>query len=1400
MGTLQHKTDAGFTLFGALDPPPLRMRQWQEVLSNTDQTLPELAVQQIFLGVLEAEDALGSGQSCSLQRLAQVLEVELPRDAAQCAADPGASPQGALRTGSETARLLRDAVLEPVEADVSSCLVVLPRPGTTSPWSSKARDIARIAGVRGLRALERGVLYRAMQSTRLVGTAANPLDVSGRFAALVHDRMLECCLEGIPNPLHWFAPRQASAPHGIALLALGDEALEEANQRLGLALSADEIAYLGRIFLNAGRNPTEAEVMMFAQANSEHCRHKTFNARWSLNGEVQSSTLFELIRQTHAAHPQGVEVAYTDNAAVLCGDVVCWVEPATPAMQGDHEVPAYHVRATPMHTVFKVETHNHPTGIAPHPGASTGAGGEIRDEGATGRGAIPRFAMTGFSVSQLRIPDCLQPWEEPAAHSDRLASALQIMLEGPVGAASFNNEFGRPNLVGYFRSFEQPDAAGRRGYRKPLMIAGGVGTIHADQVHKASLREGDLLVHLGGPGFRIGLGGGAASSLGLGRNTAALDFDSVQRANPEMQRRAQQVIECCAALGNANPILSIHDVGAGGLSNAFPELVHSAGLGAVVRLASIPVEDSGMSPAEIWCNESQERYALVVRGADLARLEAICARERCPCAVIGELASGGRLRVAGEGAEAVVDMPLDQLLATTPRSQRNAVRRPRTVPSFDSTAVGLDEACRRVLRHPTVASKSYLVTIADRTVGGLSHRDPMVGPWQVPVADHGIGLRDYAGFSGDALAVGERAPLALLDPAASVRMAIGEAVCNLLGSGLREVSQVKLSANWMAAGGRADDDADLYDGVRAASALAVELGMAIPVGKDSLSMRAILEQGPDGEPDCEVRAPLTLIATAWAPVDDVRLAVTPQLKVEAGSAAPAVLILVDLGGGRQRMGGSILTQCFATPGGQTPDLDDPQSLGALARACGELLGQRLVLACHDRSDGGLWAAVCEMSFAGRCGVSLNIDLLTIDPQLADWGDFKIRPEQVAVQRHERALHALFSEELGLVIQVRAEDRDRVLATLRRHGLSQHSHVIGRLNRTDRVQVYRDARVIFDEERAVLQAIWSEVSWRMAASRDDPDCAREEYEQPTRPLAHLAVEGVSMATAGAPSAGLRNAQGEDPAPSAAMASTRAGVRTKPRVVVLREQGVNSQREMAAAFLRAGFDALDVTMSDLIEGRFSLLDARQRIVGLAACGGFSFGDVLGAGSGWARTILLNPRLREQFEGFFAREDCFVLGVCNGCQMMAQLKPIVPGAAHWPRFLPNRSRQYEGRLSLVRIEAAASPWLSGLEGLVLPVVVSHGEGRASFASPADSAAAPVVMRYALADASVARHYPENPNGSTDGVAALTAGNGRILIMMPHPERSFLARQLSWSPPAWTDTTPWLRLFANMEHFARG
>ena len=1388
----QQAASWGFTWLGMREDPPLRLRQRLAPLEGAGVSLPGLHLQAFYLGLFAAETHPQPGGTEQIEQLGQFGTREQPGQAEQAVRR---EPLGHLAQRERLAKLLDAQIQRPDSAAGDTqffTLVVLPRQGSTSPWSSKTRDIARIAGVEGLRALERGTIYRVEKRFRLFGRAPDPLAPSGAFAALVHDRMLECCLENIPDAVQWFAPREQPAQHRIDLMSQGREALVLANRRLGLALDDAEMAYLHSIFQEEGRNPSEAEVMMFAQANSEHCRHKIFNARWTIDGVDQPHTLLEMIRQTSTAHPQGVEVAYTDNAAVLQGGRVAWVDSvAVPIAGQDHTlvVPAaeaqaaqYRVREGLMHTVLKVETHNHPTGIAPHPGAATGAGGEIRDEGATGRGAMPRFAMTGFSVSQLHLPGFAQPWEENPGQSDRLASAMQIMLEGPVGAAAFNNEFGRPNLLGYFRSFESASDAGRRGYRKPVMIAGGVGSIHADQVHKGALRPGDLLVQLGGPGFRIGIGGGAASSLGLGSNLAVRDLDSVQRANPEMQRRAHQVIEHCAALGEANPIVSIHDIGAGGLANAFPELVHGAGCGAHIHLPAIPVEDHSMSGAEIWCNESQERYALAVRPPDLGRLEAICARERCPCAVIGEVRSDGRLRVMAHPKATEVDMSLDQLLGNTPRPQRRAVRRPRATLAFDSTAVTVEEACKRVLRHPTVASKQYLVTIADRTVGGLSFRDPLVGPWQVAVADHAIGLRDYSGWSGDALAVGERAPLALLDAAASVRMAIGEAVCNLLGSGVREVSCIKLSANWMAAAGRPDDDADLYDGVQAASTLAVELGIAIPVGKDSLSMRAVLERGPEDEPDCEVRAPLTLIASAWAPVEDVRRAVTPQLLPMTDDPGPPVLILVDLGAGKQRMGGSILAQCFALTGGQVPDLDTAQLLASLVKACSELLDERLLIACHDRSDGGLWATVCEMCFAGHCGVSLNIDLLAIDPQMADWGDFKIRPDQVAVQRRERTLQALFCEELGVVMQVRAADRDRVMATLRRHGLSPHSHVIGRLNRSDRIQVYRDAKVVFDEERAVLQAIWSEVSWRMASLRDDPECAREEFEAPLRAHAHLA------------------APQQSPGSTHQLARVIPRPRSRPRVAILREQGVNSQREMAAAFLRAGFDALDITMSDLIAGRFNLLDPAQRLAGLAACGGFSFGDVLGAGTGWAQSILLHPQLRTQFAGFFARSDTFALGVCNGCQMMAQLRAIIPGAAHWPHFLRNRSQQFEGRLSLVRIENCASPWLEGLEGLVLPVVVSHGEGRAKFAGEADPARASIAMRYALADASVAQDYPENPNGSTEGVAALTAGEGRILVMMPHPERSFLARQLSWSPPEWADTTPWIELFANMERFARG
>ena len=1265
----------------------------------------------------------------------------------------------------------------PIEAYAgqSPALWVMPRQGTISPWSSKTKDIASIAGIQELLALERGLFYQAsLSSSWFSPRSADLVRFLGRqgpLALKVHDPMTESVLEERPVVDRWFEPPSLRQTSTIRMKEEGVEALCHANRSLGLALDPDEIGYLFEAFTRLGRDPSEVELMMFAQANSEHCRHKIFNAHFNVNGEEMPVSLFGLIRQTHAANPKGVEVAYADNAAVLTGEGARYLAP-------DASSRVYRSIPSPCHSVLKVETHNHPTAIAPHPGASTGAGGEIRDEGATGRGAVPRFGMTGFSVSQLCISGFAQAWEDGIGLSDRLASPQRIMIEAPLGAAAFNNEFGRPNLLGYFRSFERSVLNERRGYRKPVMIAGGVGMIFDDQVNKRELQPGQLLVQLGGPGFRIGMGGGAASSLSAGSNQLELDFDSVQRANPEMQRRAQQVIEACTLLRHDNPIVSIHDVGAGGLSNAFPELVFGAGRGAKISMHAIPVDEKGMSAAEIWCNESQERYALAIEEGDLERFAAICKRERCPFAVIGQVTSDGLLRLTDSGSEThPVDMPLDVLLGKTPRMQRTATRRERPRARLDSTVIALDSACQQVLRHPTVASKSYLISITDRTVGGLSHRDPMVGPWQVPVADCGIGLRDFEGFHGDALSIGERAPIAVWNAAAASRMAIGEAVTNLIGCALTDVDKIKLSANWMAACGRPDEDADLYDAVHAASELAQALGIAIPVGKDSLSMRA---QVQEAEHSLEVRSPVTLIATAWAPVDDVRLCKTPQLKQATTDQDAGVLILIDLGDGRQRMGGSILEECFRQQDSDTPDLDSPELLRLAVSGVAALIRSGLVDAIHDRSDGGLWACICEMCFAGHCGASINLDLITMDRHAADWGDFKIRPDQVSVQRHERTLQALFNEELGLVIQVSAHQRDEVFSRLRTQGLSRCSHVIGRINRSDKISLYRDAKLLYEEDRSVLQAIWSEPSYRMAMIRDDEDCAKEEYEKLTRPLSMLKV---SMPENLPPLSGVAGLVGLKPA----------------RVAILREQGVNSHREMAAAFMRAGFEAVDVSMTDLIDGKFELNHPDHGFTGLAACGGFSYGDVLGAGSGWAKTILLNSRLKEQFARFFSRTETFSLGVCNGCQMMSQLKSIIPGADHWPRFLKNRSQQFEGRLSLVRIESVGSPWLEGLDGAVLPIVVSHGEGRASFIDDGDQTRLKVALRYALADGSVAERYPENPNGSPQGIAGVCSEDGRSMIVMPHPERSFLARQLSWSDPTWIDESPWFQLFCNIRRFTQ-
>ena len=1286
---------------------------------------------------------------------------------------------------SERARLT--ALLgctQPVElAEGGASLFVIPRLGTVSPWSSKATDIVHNCGLTWVSRVERGVEYRIRLRGRLLGgrfgSAEGPdQSVLNQMAGSLHDRMTESALFSSPSPEQVFSTVPGRPLQRIPLMTGGRNALEAANRELGLALSEDEIDYLVSAFQLAGRDPSDVELMMFAQANSEHCRHKIFNASWSVDGVAVTGSLFDMIRSTHQANPRGTIVAYSDNSAILEGGAA---NRFFSTSDNTFPVPRYAAHPGLVHSLLKVETHNHPTAISPYPGASTGAGGEIRDEGATGRGARPRFGLTGFTVSDLMIPDADAPWESaqdvlaplasrnpqaPYGSPARIASALDIMIDGPLGGAAFNNEFGRPNLLGYFRTYQQNVGGTVRGYHKPIMIAGGVGSIDADHCEKHALPEGTLLVQLGGPGMRIGLGGGAASSMNAGANTAELDFDSVQRGNPEIERRAQEVLDRCWSLGPDNPILSIHDVGAGGLSNAFPEIVHGAGRSARFDLSRVPVLESGMSPAEIWCNESQERYVLALAPSDLSRFEALCRRERCPFAVVGSVTDDGQLILEASDGSRPVDMPIDVLLGKPPRMHRDARRRTRQHPPVDLVGFELADMAARILRFPAVASKSFLITIGDRSVGGLSSRDQMVGPWQVPVADCAVGLVDFEGYQGDALAMGERSPVAVINPAAASRLAVAEAVTNIAPALVGAVDRVKLSANWMAACGPADEDADLRDAVDAAAALCRELGIAIPVGKDSLSMRTVWSDSRTHE-ERRVSAPVSLVVTAFAPVADARRVITPQLTAEPGS----VLILIDLGAGRQRMGGSSLAQVTQQLGDECPDLDDPASLARFVAVIDRLGNEGRLLAYHDRSDGGLFVTLCEMAFAGRCGLALNLDLLTIDPYSADWGDFKIRPEQVSVQRNELTLKALFNEELGAVIQVRADDRDAVMGVLREAGLSRHAHVIGKVSSRDALEFHRDGRCIWSESRAALQKIWSETSYRMASLRDDPECAQEELqllEDATRP-------GLTLALSFNPS--------EDPA------APFIGTGARPRLAVLREQGVNSHVEMAAAFDRAGFDAFDVHMTDLIAGRVSL----SMFNALVACGGFSYGDVLGAGTGWARTILFNDSVLAEFRAFFERGSTVSLGVCNGCQMMAQLKSIIPGAAAWPRFLRNRSEQFEARFSMVEVLDSPSVLLTGMAGSRAPIVVSHGEGRAVFDTEVDAQVALASLRFVDDQGAPATRYPSNPNGSPGGLTAFTSADGRSTIMMPHPERVFRTVQMSWRPDGLGEDSPWMRLFRN-------
>jgi len=1259
---------------------------------------------------------------------------------------------------ADTQRMVRllDASVSPsqVLSAFEAVWWVSPRLGTVSPWASKATDIARNCGF-AVQRIERLTEYRLETLKPLSHHQARALQ------AQLHDRMTETVWSDAQQAQALFQALPAQDLSFVDTQSKGRAALVQANADGGLALADDEIDYLLEAFTKLGRNPSDAELMMFAQANSEHCRHKIFNASFSIDGEAQSHSLFGMIRHTHATSPQHTVVAYSDNAAIMKGHTV---EKFAAPLMGF--MPRYDKSQGVQHILMKVETHNHPTAISPFPGAATGAGGEIRDEGATGRGAKPKAGLTGFSVSKL--------WGSSLGQPAHMASALSIMTEGPLGGAAFNNEFGRPNLLGYFREYEQVVDGVQRGYHKPIMIAGGLGVVQRELTRKIEFPPGTLLIQLGGPGMRIGMGGGAASSLASGSNSVALDFDSVQRGNPEIQRRAQEVINHCNALGAMTPILAIHDVGAGGLSNAFPELVNDAGRGARFDLRQVYLEESGMSAREIWSNESQERYVLAIDPESLPQFAFFCERERCPFSVVGKALAKPQLVVKDGTSTSPVDMPLEVLLGKPPKMHRDVVRVQRSSLPLNLTDVRLQDAVIQVLAHPTVASKRFLVTIGDRTVGGLSHRDPMVGPWQVPVADCAITLADFKGYAGEAMSMGERTPIAALNPAASGRMAVAEAITNLLAAPF-QMDKVKLSANWMAACGEVGEDAALYDTVKAVGLeLCPALGISIPVGKDSLSMRTRWsEEGAQRQ----VTSPVSLIVTAFVALDDVRGNLTPQLNASQDSS----LVLIDLGRGQKRMGASMLAQILNQGGGDTPDLDDPQDLLHLVNAITDLRQQGLLLAYHDKSDGGLWATVCEMAFAGRVGVDLNIDLLVTEgdgmsDSRADHGDSKNWAQQVGARREELSLKALFNEELGVVVQVATAQRDKVMQVLRQHGLSAHSYVIGKTRSSTApvVSVWRDAKEIFSADLYDLQQVWDSVSWKIARERDNPTTADQEHAaagDPSDPGLHLHLP-----------------PGWSNTPSAPFVH-----KARPRVAVLREQGVNSHVEMAYAFTEAGFEAYDVHMTDLQQGRAKLKDFQ----GIVACGGFSYGDTLGAGVGWARSITFQEGLNAQFQAFFQRSDTFGLGVCNGCQMFAELADIIPGAQHWPRFTHNQSERFEARLSMVEVLESPSLFFKGMAGLRAPIAVAHGEGFANFAKRGEASQALAAMRFVDNHGQPTEAYPLNPNGSPGGLTAVTTADGRFTAMMPHPERVFRTLQFSHSPFVTSESnsgfSPWMHLWRN-------
>ena len=1226
-----------------------------------------------------------------------------------------------------------------VQAATGSMLLVVPRLGTISPWSSKASDIAHNCGLDKVARLERGIAYY------LRGDLSES-DIS-QASAILHDRMVEQVLADLDAAAGLFDQTEPAPLSTVDILGGGRAALVAANTNLGLALAEDEIDYLVTAFEELQRNPTDVELMMFAQANSEHCRHKIFNASWTIDGEEQDHSLFQMIKNTNNLHGEGVLSAYKDNASVIEGHKGGRFFPQA----GDHKY-AYHQED--VHILMKVETHNHPTAIAPHAGAATGSGGEIRDEGATGKGSKPKAGLTGFTVSNLNIPGFEQPWEEAYGKPERIVSALDIMLEGPIGGAAFNNEFGRPALNGYFRTYEAkvPGVNGDevRGYHKPIMLAGGMGNIRGEHVEKGEIGVGFKLICLGGPAMQIGLGGGAASSMDSGASAADLDFASVQRENPELERRCQEVIDRCWQLGDSNPIAFIHDVGAGGLSNAFPELVKDGGRGGHFELRNVNNDEPGMSPLAIWCNEAQERYVMAVAPENLALFEELCARERCPYAIVGEATEEHHLTLGDTHfANKPVDLPMSVLFGKPPKMHRDVTRNNPQLQALQMQDVDLAEAAQRVLSLPAVASKSFLITIGDRSITGMVAGEQMVGPWQVPVGNCAVTTTTLDTTTGEVMAMGERTPLALIDAPASGRMAIGETITNLASAQIADLGDIRLSANWMSPAGYVGEDAKLYDTVKAVGMeLCPALGISIPVGKDSMSMRTVWK---DGDEDKSVTSPVSLVISGFAPVEDVRKTLTPQLRTDKGATD---LILIDLGKGQNRLGGSALAQVYKQLGDSTPDVDDAADLKGLFSAIQGLNAEGLLLAYHDRADGGLLATLAEMAFAGHTGIDIEMGTLVDHPQ--------------------DLLGSLFNEELGVVIQVRKEDTAEVLRQCSAAGLAEQSQVIGSLNDDDQIRFTLEGEEVLVDSRIDWHRTWAETSYRLQAMRDNADCAQQEFD--------------------------RLLDANDPGLNAHLTfdlndDITASLETnkRPQVAILREQGVNGQVEMAAAFDRAGFACTDVHMSDILTGRRQLTE----FVGLVACGGFSYGDVLGAGEGWAKSILFNAKARQQFSDFFARSDTFALGVCNGCQMLSNLHELIPGAEHWPHFVRNQSEQFEGRTALVQVQESDSIFLQGMAGSHMPIAIAHGEGHAEFASTADLDACKqggqVALRYVDNYGQPTEAYPANPNGSVEGITGLTAANGRVTIMMPHPERVYRSLQNSWAPDEWQEDGPWMRMFRN-------